>query len=160
MLPVSCCHLPTDWHSGENAKALSQSAPLSTFLCNHFHSQGYMQSEILLLHWHFGRCCIIQGNYRASRFCWNSATRESNALVLAKSQHQVGEPLSSHSLHSSGAHHSACSYLLETTDSVYLEKLRQVLKQSVRPQTCAEVPPWKCPREVAISTNIHLPVKK
>lgn len=57
---------PQTEHSGENAKALSQSAPLSTFLYKHFHSQGHVQSEILLLHQHFGRCCIIQGSGRCS----------------------------------------------------------------------------------------------
>lgn len=61
----------------------------------------------------------------------------------------------------SGAHHSACSYLPDMMDSQYIwRNYRQVLKQSVRLSACAEVLPWRCLREVAISTNIQLPVKK
>lgn len=67
-------------------------------------------------------------NYRASRFCWNSATREGNALILAKSQLQVWESLSSHSLCRSGVPHSACSYLPEMTDSQYIWRNWGIIK--------------------------------
>lgn len=54
---------------------------------------------------------------RASRFCWNAAIREGNAFIFAKSQLQVWESLFIDLLCRSGAHHSACSYLPERTDS-------------------------------------------
>lgn len=55
---------PQTEHSGQKAKALSHSASLSTLLYKHFHSQGYVHSEILLVRRHFGRCCIIQGKWQ------------------------------------------------------------------------------------------------
>lgn len=85
---------PQTEHSGQKAKALSHSASLSTFLYKHFHSQGYVQSETartsaLWQMLHHPREVAGALNYRASRFCWNSATREGNAVILAKSQLQV-----------------------------------------------------------------------
>lgn len=55
-----------------------------------------------------------------------------------------------------------CSCVLHVykDTTVSLEKPRWILKQSIRPQKCAKVPPCRCLRGVAVSTNIQLPVKK
>lgn len=58
--PFPTVILPQTERSGENTKAISQNASLGMFLCKNFHSQGYLQSEILLLCGHFGSCCSIQ----------------------------------------------------------------------------------------------------
>lgn len=124
--PPFRCHPPTDWalwgeHKGHWPKCISWHVSVQTFPFSRIHA--IWNTALVWALWQLlQHPSEVAGalNYRASRFCWTSATREGNTLILPKSQLQVWETLLSHPLSGSGAHHSDCNYLPESTDSLYL----------------------------------------